>query len=60
MNHRISLGLAMLAGAAMGAMAVNGLHAQNKAPGAYSYCIIKHGACIWRLELRSTDISAVC
>jgi hypothetical protein len=26
----------------------------------YSYCIIKHGACIWRLELRSTDISAVC
>jgi uncharacterized protein (DUF1330 family) len=36
MNHRIALGLAMLAGAAFGAAAVNGLNAQNKAPGAYA------------------------
>ena len=36
MNQRIALGLAMLAGAAFGAAAVNGLHAQNKAPGAYA------------------------
>jgi uncharacterized protein (DUF1330 family) len=36
MNQRIALGLAMLAGAAIGATAVNGLHAQNKAPGAYA------------------------
>jgi uncharacterized protein (DUF1330 family) len=35
MNQRIALGLAMLAGAAFGAVAVNGLNAQNKAPGAY-------------------------
>ena len=36
MNRRIALGLAMLAGAAIGATAVNGLHAQNKVPGAYA------------------------
>jgi uncharacterized protein (DUF1330 family) len=36
MNRSMTLGLAMLAGAAMGAMAVNGLYAQNKAPGAYA------------------------
>jgi uncharacterized protein (DUF1330 family) len=36
MNQRIALGLAMLAGAAIGATAVNGLHAQNKVPGAYA------------------------
>jgi uncharacterized protein (DUF1330 family) len=36
MNQRIALGLAMLAGAAFGAAAVSGLHAQNKAPGAYA------------------------
>jgi hypothetical protein len=36
MNRPIALGLAMLAGAAVGATAVNGLHAQNKAPGAYA------------------------
>jgi len=36
MNRPIVLGLAMLAGAAIGATAVNGLHAQNKAPGAYA------------------------
>jgi hypothetical protein len=36
MKPLISLGLAMLAGAALGATAVNGLHAQNKAPGAYA------------------------
>ncbi len=41
MNRPIALGLAMLAGAAIGATAVNGphaqkLHAQNKAPGAYA------------------------
>jgi len=29
MNQRIALGLAMLAGAAIGATAVNGLHAQG-------------------------------
>jgi uncharacterized protein (DUF1330 family) len=34
-NQRIALGLAMLAGAAFGAVAVNGLHAQGKA-GAYA------------------------
>jgi uncharacterized protein (DUF1330 family) len=36
MNQRIALGLAMLAGGALGATAVNELHAQNKAPGAYA------------------------
>ena len=36
MNRLIALGLALLAGAAIGATAVNGLHAQNKAPGAYA------------------------
>jgi uncharacterized protein (DUF1330 family) len=36
MNQRIALGLAMLAGAAFGAAAVNGLNAQNKTPGAYA------------------------
>lgn len=36
MNRSIPLGLAMLAGAAIGATAVNGLHAQAKAPGAYA------------------------
>jgi uncharacterized protein (DUF1330 family) len=35
MKQRIALGLAMLAGAAFGAVAVNGLKAQNKAPGAF-------------------------
>jgi uncharacterized protein (DUF1330 family) len=35
MHQRIALGLAMLAGAAIGATAVNGLHAQAK-PKAYS------------------------
>jgi len=36
MNRSIALGLAMLAGVAIGATTVNGLHAQNKAPGAYA------------------------
>jgi hypothetical protein len=36
MNRLIALGLALLAGAAIGATAVNGLHAQNRAPGAYA------------------------
>jgi len=36
MNRPIALGLAMLAGGAIGATAVNGLHAQGKAPGAYA------------------------
>ncbi len=36
MNRSIALGLAMLAGGAIGALAVNGLHAQGKAPGAYA------------------------
>jgi uncharacterized protein (DUF1330 family) len=35
MNRFIALGLAMLAGGAIGATAVNGLHAQGTAPGAY-------------------------
>jgi uncharacterized protein (DUF1330 family) len=35
MSRYIALGLAMLAGAALGATAVNGLHAQGKTPGAY-------------------------
>ena len=36
MNRHIALGIAMLAGAALGAAAVNGLHAQVKGPGAYA------------------------
>ena len=36
MNRSIALGLAMLAGTLIGATAVNGLRAQNKAPGAYA------------------------
>ena len=36
MYRPIALGLAMLAGGAIGAVAVNGLHAQGKAPGAYA------------------------
>ena len=36
MNRPIVLGLAILAGAAIGATAVNGLHTQNMAPGAYA------------------------
>ena len=36
MNRSIALGLAMLAGVAIGATAVNGLHAQGKSPGAYA------------------------
>ena len=36
MNRSIALGLAMLAGGAIGATAVNGLHAQGTAPGAYA------------------------
>ena len=36
MNRTIALGLAMLAGGAIGVTAVNGLHAQHTAPGAYA------------------------
>jgi uncharacterized protein (DUF1330 family) len=36
MNQHIALGLAMLASATFGAVAVNGLNAQTKAPGAYA------------------------
>jgi uncharacterized protein (DUF1330 family) len=36
MNRRIAMGLALLAGVAIGATAINGLHAQNKSPGAYA------------------------
>jgi uncharacterized protein (DUF1330 family) len=36
MNRYVTIGLAMLAGAVFGAAAVNGLNAQNKAPGAYA------------------------
>jgi uncharacterized protein (DUF1330 family) len=36
MNRSIALGIAMLAGGAIGATAVNALHAQGKAPGAYA------------------------
>jgi hypothetical protein len=36
MNRSIALGLAIVAGTVMGATAANGLHAQNKAPGAYA------------------------
>lgn len=35
MTRHISMGLAMLAGAVLGAAAVNGLNAQGAAPGAY-------------------------
>jgi len=36
MNRSIALGLAMLAGAVIGATAVNGLHAQDKTLGTYA------------------------
>jgi uncharacterized protein (DUF1330 family) len=36
MNQRIALGLTLLAGVAIGATAINGLHAQSKTPGAYA------------------------
>jgi uncharacterized protein (DUF1330 family) len=36
MKQYIVLGLAVLAGAAIGATAINGLNAQGKAPGAYA------------------------
>ncbi len=36
MNRPIALGRAVLAGAAIAATAVCGLHAQSKAPGAYA------------------------
>jgi uncharacterized protein (DUF1330 family) len=36
MNRYMTVGLSMLAGAALGAVAVSGLSAQNKAPGAYA------------------------
>jgi hypothetical protein len=36
MDRSIALGLAMLAGMVIGDTAVDGLHAQNKAPGAYA------------------------
>lgn len=36
MNRSFTLGLGMLLGAALGAAAVNGLHAQGKTPGAYA------------------------
>jgi uncharacterized protein (DUF1330 family) len=36
MHPRFALGLTLLAGVAIGATAVNGLHAQNKALGAYA------------------------
>jgi hypothetical protein len=36
MDRFIALGLAMLAGMVIGATAVDGLHARNKAPGAYA------------------------
>jgi hypothetical protein len=36
MNRSITLGLAMVASSVIGATAVNGLHAQNKARGAYA------------------------
>jgi hypothetical protein len=35
-NRSVILGLAMVAGTVIGATAVNGLHAQSKAPGAYA------------------------
>ena len=36
MNRSLTLGLAMLVGASLGATAVKGLHAQGKTPGAYA------------------------
>jgi uncharacterized protein (DUF1330 family) len=36
MNRSIALGLAMLAGGAIGATAIQGLHAQSKMPGVYA------------------------
>ena len=36
MNRTIAMGLAMLAGGAIGATAIQGLHAQGKAPGVYA------------------------
>jgi hypothetical protein len=36
MNRSIALGLAMVAGTVIGVIAVNGLHAQNRAPRAYA------------------------
>jgi hypothetical protein len=36
MNRHLSTALAMLAGAGLGAAAVNGLHAQDRSPGAYA------------------------
>jgi uncharacterized protein (DUF1330 family) len=36
MNRPIALGLTLLAGVAIGATAIQGLHAQGKAPGAYA------------------------
>jgi uncharacterized protein (DUF1330 family) len=36
MNRSIALGIAMLTGVAIGATAIQGLHAQSKAPGVYA------------------------
>ena len=36
MNRYIGVGMTMLAGAALGGIALNGLHAQSKGPGAYA------------------------
>ena len=36
MNRSLTLGVSMLVGAALGAAAVSGLHAQGKTPGAYA------------------------
>ena len=36
MNRSMALGMAMLAGGTIGATAINALHAQGKAPGAYA------------------------
>jgi uncharacterized protein (DUF1330 family) len=36
MNRSLTLGVSMLVGAALGAAAVGGLHAQGKTPGAYA------------------------
>lgn len=36
MNRSLTLGVSMLVGAALGAAAVDGLHAQSKTPGAYA------------------------
>jgi uncharacterized protein (DUF1330 family) len=48
MNRHIALSLAMLAGAALGAAAINGLHAQGKGPGAYAVIDIS--------EINNTDV----